>query len=100
MLPAVQLLGKLLVGVELLGQWDVSDALLETPTTTGPGNVYCYVHLHIYDKQFHNSIEVKIMYFFSTGSVPQQHILTPRRLEFSITNNIAHNDLNGHTIVP
>uniref|UniRef100_A0A0E0B092 Uncharacterized protein n=1 Tax=Oryza glumipatula TaxID=40148 RepID=A0A0E0B092_9ORYZ len=60
----------LLVGVELLGQWDVSDALLETPTTTGP------------------------------GSVPQQHILTSRRLEFSMINNVAHYDFNGHTIVP
>uniref|UniRef100_A0A0E0QNN4 Uncharacterized protein n=1 Tax=Oryza rufipogon TaxID=4529 RepID=A0A0E0QNN4_ORYRU len=63
-------LTRLLVGVELLGQWDVSDALLETPTTTGP------------------------------GSAPQQHILTPRRLEFSMINNVAHYDFNGHTIVP
>uniref|UniRef100_A0A0E0IH10 Uncharacterized protein n=1 Tax=Oryza nivara TaxID=4536 RepID=A0A0E0IH10_ORYNI len=70
LLPGLQLLGKLLVGVELLGQWDVSDALLETPTTTGP------------------------------RSAPQQHILTPRCLEFSMINNVAHYDFNGHTIVP
>uniref|UniRef100_A0A0D3H490 Uncharacterized protein n=1 Tax=Oryza barthii TaxID=65489 RepID=A0A0D3H490_9ORYZ len=63
-------LTRLLVGAELLGQWDVSDALLETPTTTGP------------------------------GSAPQQHIVTPRRLEFSMINNVAHYDFNGHTIVP
>lgn len=59
-----------------------------------------YIVMYIYDKQFHNSIEVKIMYFFSTGSAPQQHILTPRCLEFSMINNVAHYDFNGHTIVP
>jgi hypothetical protein len=50
-------------------------------------------------KQYGDTVVFKVMFYVPTGS-DQQHMITPRRLPFTVINNVAHYDNMDHTGSP
>uniref|UniRef100_A0A0D9YRJ6 Uncharacterized protein n=1 Tax=Oryza glumipatula TaxID=40148 RepID=A0A0D9YRJ6_9ORYZ len=71
--------------------------LLQPVDRTGPGNIF--ILTFILHKQYGDTVVLKVMFYVPTGS-DQQHMITPRRLPFTVINNVAHYDNVDHTGSP